>query len=127
MFNKSDGGESPGRRINTEYDDEYIEKIIFTHREDFHNITTMRKYGRKQKDNIVLNVANYLYRTKTWHKFFKQEVKFVPVEKILNGLVVKKYDDIHQVKADGFYVGDVKRVCEGKLKTTGGYIFRYCK
>jgi hypothetical protein len=43
----------------------------------------------------------------------------------LNGEFIKEYPCLTDVKKDGFNIGNVGAVCNGKLKTSGGFIWKY--
>lgn len=42
-----------------------------------------------------------------------------------DGLLIKEYEYLTQVLDDGFNVGNVGSVCNGKAKTAGGFIWRF--
>lgn len=41
------------------------------------------------------------------------------------GKIVKEYEFINQVVEDGFNAGNVTMAAKGKLKSSGGYIWKY--
>lgn len=41
------------------------------------------------------------------------------------GILVKVYDYLTQVSDDGFHIGNVGSVCNGKLKSSGGFIWKF--
>ena len=42
-----------------------------------------------------------------------------------DGVLIKEYDYLSQVIEDGFNIGNVSGVCNGRGKTSGGYIWRF--
>lgn len=41
------------------------------------------------------------------------------------GILIKEYEYLTQVSDDGFHIGNVGSVCNGKLKSSGGFIWRF--
>ena len=41
------------------------------------------------------------------------------------GNLIKEYEYLNQVAEDGFHVGNVGGVCNGRGKTSGGYVWKF--
>lgn len=58
--------------------------------------------------------------------FGKPSIKRKPIQQFTkDGVLVKEYEYLSQVAEDGFHVGNVGSVCNGNLKTAGGFIWRF--
>jgi hypothetical protein len=42
-----------------------------------------------------------------------------------DGLLVKEYEFLSQVTDDGFHIGNVGAAANGKLKSSGGFIWKF--
>jgi len=58
-----------------------------------------------------------------WGKESKQRKKVLQYTK--DGVLIKEYDFLSQVKDYGFHIGNVGSVCNGKLKTHKGFVWKF--
>ena len=42
-----------------------------------------------------------------------------------DGVFIKEYEYLAQVLDDGFHIGNVGSVCNGKLKSAGGFVWKF--
>jgi hypothetical protein len=42
-----------------------------------------------------------------------------------DGIFIKEYEFLSQVLDDGFHIGNVGSVCNGKSKTAGGFVWKF--
>jgi group I intron endonuclease len=58
--------------------------------------------------------------------FGKPSIKRKSVQQYTKeGILVKEYEYLTQVSDDGFHIGNVGSVCNGKLKSSGGFIWKF--
>lgn len=58
--------------------------------------------------------------------FGRPSVKRKPVQQFTkDGVLIKEFECLSQVKEDGFHIGNVGSVCNGKLKSSGGFIWKF--
>ena len=80
------------------------------------------------KFNIITNNSNPIERLKQWQNCSAKAKRKGVNQYTLHGQFIKKYASMREAQRQtGCDYGSINRVCMGKLKQTGGYIFRLTK